>query len=203
MLETQATIVVADTSGSMREHGKAMLVRNLLAHIRQSSLASMKPNSLPAPIVVHWNREATVMTVQEEGDLLPLVITGRAAIQPLLGLLDKLTIDTGRIQLLFISDGHLSIADVNTFHSWLHNRPNIAVRAIAVGPDASTATLARLTGFTKTVDRQGLDGASMGSKGWYMPEDLCTALESWQTTTPTAEPGSIAEILDNAAGDDR
>ena len=201
MLDGQTTIVVADTSGSMREHGKAMLVRNLLAHIRQSFPAPKQVTSPHALVLVVWNSEATILSLRADQDLPTLPLNGRATIQPLLVLLDELASETDRARILFLSDGHLPADDVNSFQAWLRRHPNCSVRAIAVGPDASTTTLSRLAGYTKGVDRQGLDGAAMGTKGWFAPEDIGSALESWPPTLPTERPMRIAEFANKLLGD--
>ena len=128
------TIVVTDTSGSMREHGKAMLVRGLLTHVRQTAEEVTEGAPPGAPILVIWGSEAYVLTTAVDEDLPLLPVGGSAAVQPLLALLDSLPVESSRIGLLVLSDGHLPAADVNGFRAWLRRRPGVSVRAIAVGP---------------------------------------------------------------------
>ena len=199
MVDERTTIVVADTSGSMGEHGKAMLVRNLLGHIRQSGVSS--PDTL---ILVQWSSDASVLVVPAHEDLPLLPIRARAAIQPLLALLDEITVEGGRIGILVLSDGHLAVANVNAFCAWVRRRPNISVRAIAVGPDASLATLARMAGAAGALGRRGPETASLAGRGWFRPEDICSALESWPPTARSPElPARIAELVAEASGDRR
>jgi hypothetical protein len=192
MADVRTTIVVADTSGSMREHGKAMLVRNLLAHVRESAQDATGASWASAPILVRWGSDASVLTVPAHEDLPVLPVGGRAAISPLLTLLDELVTDGGLIRLLVLSDGHLADADVTAFRAWLRRRPNVSVHAIAVGPDAVTAALARLTGAS---DRHVLETATMGDRGWFRPEEIFSALASWPSSPPTEPPTRIAEIV--------
>ncbi len=177
MVHERKTIIVADTSGSMREHGKATLARNLLAHVRQVAISKTEPSSSDAPILVQWSSDATILRVPSHEDLPSLSIGGRAAMQPLLALLDEFTVDGIPLCLLMVSDGHLPTADVAAFRAWVRKHSIVVVRTIAVGPDAAIATLARMTGATEAAGRQG-------ERTCYRPEDICAALDSWPRVFP-------------------
>jgi hypothetical protein len=208
-------IVVADTSGSMREHGKAMLVRGLLAHVRQAAEdvtggtfsdglgATPSSSGAPpgAPILVIWGSEGSVLTMAVDEDLPLLPVGGSAAVQPLLALLDSLLVESGRIGLLVLSDGHLPAADVKTFRAWLRRRPEVSVRAIAVGPDAMTANLARLTGGANEPVRLAIEAAAIGGRGWFPPEEIGAALASWPPARPAELPAYLAEVVGDARRD--
>ncbi|MFB1484085.1 hypothetical protein [Corallococcus sp. RDP092CA] len=200
MVDERRTIVVADTSGSMSEHGKLMLVRNLLTHVRQWAREADGALAARAPFLVRWSTEAVVLEVPAHEDLPMLRADGRVAVEPLLALLDSLTSDGGPVALLLLSDGHLAAADVSAFRAWLRRHPNVSVRAIAVGPDAVTTTLARLSSAVDVGERRSSETAVAGSRGWFPPEEILCALEAWPLSGPAPLPERVAEVVGEGQG---
>jgi hypothetical protein len=194
MVDERRTLVVADTSGSMAEHGKLMLVRNLLTHVRQWAREVDGALAARAPLLVRWSIEAVVLEVPAHEDLPMLTAGGRVAVEPLLALLDSLTSDGGPVALLFLSDGHLAAADVSAFRAWLRRHPSVSVRAIAVGPDAVTTTLARLSTAADAGERRASETVA-GSRGWFPPEEILCALEDWPLSRPAPLPERVAEVV--------
>jgi hypothetical protein len=200
MVDERRTIVVADTSGSMSEHGKLMLVRNLLAHVRQWAREADGALAARAPLLVRWSTEAVVLEVPAHEDLPVLPAGGRVAVEPLLALLDSLTSDGEPVALLLLSDGHLAAADVSAFRVWLRRHPSVSVRAIAVGPDAVTTTLARLSSAADAGERRASEKAVAGSRGWFPPEEILWALEAWPLSGPAPLPERVAEVVGEGQG---
>lgn len=196
MADERRIVVVADTSGSMREHGKAMVARNLLDHARQT----WSGVTGASPILVQWGADVNVLRARVETELPPLLPDGRAAIEPLIALLEELASEPGPIGVILLSDGHLSAADVNAFRAWSRRRPNVAVRSIAIGPDAATATLARLASASEPADRHRADGAELGARGWFGPQDICAALGAWPSVNTVPMPTCIAELTNPMEG---
>jgi len=194
----KTTIVVADTSGSMREHGKAMLVRTLLAHVRQAGHGLMAP--APEVTLMLWGSGASILTVTNTTDLPTLSIGGSNELRPLLRLLEPFTQAGYDIRILLLSDGHFTTETLEGFRAWLRGHPNVSLLAIAIGPDASTASLARLTGVARSPDRSGAEGGAAGSKGWYYAEEICSVLGLWPDALPTALPTHIAKFIDTEVG---
>lgn len=182
------TIIVADTSGSMREHGKAALVWNILGHVRQIAYGKTEQESSDDPILVQWSDETTILSFSAQADLPLLPVGKRAAFPPLLALLDSFAAEGKWIRVLIVSDGHFAAEEIAAFRAWARQRQNIKVRSIAVGPDAAMATLARLTGVTDVAVRKG-------EKVCFRPEDICAALDSWPHAHPIELPTSTAEVI--------
>ena len=176
-------VVVTDTSGSMREHGKAMLARNLLAFAREHWRLSDKKACFGDPVIVLWGAVATVAEVSPDEDLPLFPVNGRAALQPLLALLDGLISKDEMLPVLILSDGHFSSADVSAFKAWRRGRTEVSVRALAIGPDASPATLAKI--------------ADPG--GVFPPVEVGWALASWSLQHDPMLPTRVSELADSPA----
>ena len=176
-------VVVTDTSGSMREHGKAMLARNLLAFAREYCRLSDEKASFEEPVIALWGAVATVAEVAPDEDFPLFPVDGRAVLQPLLTLLDGLLSKEEKLLVLLVSDGHLSSADVSAFKAWRRGKPEVSVRALAIGPDASTTTLAKM--------------ADPG--GVFPPAEVGGALASWTLKRDPMLPTRLGELADSVA----
>lgn len=183
MSERNPLVVVTDTSGSMREHGKAMLARNLIAHILVQARLTGGACQLGAPMVILWGAEVLVLQQPWDQDL-PCFTVGRSArAEPLLTSLTQLLRDEGTRQILLLSDGHLGRENIALLKAWRHKNPKLALRALALGPDAAPAALAKI--------------ADPG--GVFAPEDLMAALASFRLPQASALPVSLAEVVDTSA----
>ena len=176
-------VVVTDTSGSMREHGKAMLARNLLSFAREYWRLSDEKACFGEPVIVLWGAVATLAELSPDQDLPLFPVDGRAVLQPLLALLEGLISKDEMLPVLLLSDGHFSSADVSAFKAWRRGKPEVSVRALAIGPDASPATLAKM--------------ADPG--GVFPPVEVGWALASWTLQPAPMLPTSLGELSDSAA----
>jgi hypothetical protein len=184
MHQLDLMVVVADTSGSMREHGKAMLARNLVSHIRELARLGDGPPWLGEPILVRWSSEVEVVKAPPDQDLPAWIIGGRAQAQPLLSALDGILVRATRTRILLLSDGHFASADVDSFKAWQRRHPDVSTRALGIGPDAATATLAKVT------ERGGV----------FPAEEIVLALASWTLPQEQPLPSCIADIASPDVG---
>ena len=180
-------VVVTDTSGSMRELGKAMLARNLIAYVREQMRLTDGAWSLGESVIVLWGAEATVVRQSPDQDLPPFSIGGRAILQPLLTLLDSLLSEDELLRVLFLSDGHFPGSDVSAFKVWRRRKPQVSVRSLAIGTDAVPATLAKM--------------ADPG--GVFSPDEVVAALASWALQRDSTLPARVRDVADTAARSQR
>ena len=183
MSEPNVMVVVADISGSMREHGKAMLARNLICHIRNLKRLSGGPGELGEPRVILWEAEASEVELLAEEDLPPFRVGGYVRVKPLLKVLERLAPSNGRMYILLLSDGHIARPDVTVFKAWKHRSPGVSVRALALGPDTASAAL------KKMADHGGV----------FPAEEVGCALASWTLPRDPELPISLDEVMDKAA----
>lgn len=176
-------VLATDTSGSMREQGKAMLARNLIAYVRERRRLSNDGWGLGEPVIVLWGTEATMADLAPSQDLPPFPVCSRALLQPLLALLNGLHAKDEPLHILLLSDGHFPSTDVSAFKAWRHGKPGVSVRAIAIGPDAMPATLAKM--------------ADPG--GVFSPDEVVGALASWTLQRDPILPTCVGEIVNTAA----
>lgn len=177
----RVTLVVADASGSMREHGKTMLARNLIAYVRESWEFGGRRNQLGELCVVVWGSEASILAVKPGQELPAYAVGGRASVRPLVTLFDSFPEEDCLRHVLIISDGHLASSDVAEFKGWRRAAPKVSVRALPVGPDAVPTTLAKL--------------ADPG--GVFPPAEVVLAVASWRPLSPglPATPADVAAVL--------
>ena len=182
MPDTQTLAVVADCSGSMRELGKSMLVRNLLAYVRECERLRDRSRPLGQLRVICWGTEASELELGQQEELRSFAVSGRAKMEPLLALLEEIAPGNAKLRLLLFSDGHLASSDAVAFMVWRRKKPGVSVRAIAVGPDAVRAAM------TKMADRNGV----------FLPEDIASALTPWPLHGESASPMVLAEVTGEA-----
>lgn len=171
-------IVVADTSGSMREQGKAMLVRNLIACVREQERLSDGPWHLGESVVVLWGGDATAVELSPEQDLPQFPVGGRAHMPSLLKLLDRFLPDGETLRVLLLSDGHLPSSGVSAFKAWKRGKPDVSVRGLAVGPDATPGTLSKMT----------------EPGGVFPPAEIVSALASWTLPRDPVLPTRVGDV---------
>ena len=176
-------VVVIDTSGSMREQGKAMLARNLIACVREKRRLSDGGWLLGESVIVLWGAEATVVEPALDRDLPLFPVGSRALLQPLLALLDGLLLKDDRLRVLLLSDGHFPSTEVAAFKAWRRGKPGVSVRVLAIGPDAVPATLAKM--------------ADPG--GVFPPDEVVGALASWTVQRDPMLPTRVSDLAETAA----
>ena len=178
MSEMIMTIVVADTSGSMREHGKLALIRNLIGHLREREQHARGDASAAGLVIVRWSTDAEVVVAPPEEDLPSWPAEGQTSVAPLIALLDSLCTGDAHARLLLLSDGHCTSADVSALKAWRRRCPRVSVRALAIGPDAAAATLGKIT----------------GPNGVFAAEEIIAALTSWGVTEKPPLPDHLAAL---------
>lgn len=182
MHEPSVMIVVIDTSGSMREHGKALLARNLVAYVREHKHFGEGRSQFAEPIVILWGPEVSVVRLRPDQELSSFPVGGRAQAQPLLKALEDL-LGTDAPRVLLISDGHLAASDVTAFKAWQRRHPEVSIRALAVGPDAVPSTLSRV--------------AEAG--GVFPADEIVAAVDSWLLPRELPLPARLVDVVDQAA----
>lgn len=153
--------VVCDTSGSMSEGGKRMLVRNLLTYLHQ--VIRMCPSAPPTGSlsVIAWG-EATEI-VELDGEILPFTCVGKASVDSLTILMTTHLENVSQSRLLLISDGQWHRDELTRLVQWRRSLSNISVRVIATGSDANLQYLRQLAGASAV----------------FNPEEIVAALHSW------------------------
>src|SRR5689334_17231660 len=115
MPDPNLIVVVIDTSGSMREHGKALLARNLVAFIREHGRVGVEMWPPGEVVFVLWGSETSLLEMAPEHELPPFPAGGRAQVEPLLSVLDGF-VNTGVVpRLLLLSDGHIGGSEITAF----------------------------------------------------------------------------------------
>ena len=180
-------VVVTDTSGSMRELGKAMLARNLIACIREQQRLRHEDWCLGELVIVLWGAEADAAELAPDQDLPLFSVGSQALLQPLLALLDNLLSTDGLSHVLLLSDGHFPSADVSAFKAWRRGKPRVSVRGLALGPDAVPTTLAKM--------------ADPG--GVFPPDEVVAALASWTLQRDPMLPTRVRDVAGIAARSQR
>lgn len=183
MQDQGGMLVVADTSGSMAEHGKAMLTRNLIGYVRELRRLSDRPWLLGDVTVLLWNEQATVVELSPDAELPLFDVGGRAQLPPMLAALDQGLAGDRQIRVLLLSDGHFSGADVAAFKAWQRGHPTVSVRTLAVGPDAAHAILEKLA---------DPDGA-------FAAEEVHCAIETWTLSREPTLPTCLADVIEDVA----
>jgi hypothetical protein len=177
-------VVVTDTSGSMREHGKAMLARNLIGYVREQQRFSQKQQQHTEPRLVLWGPETSVVRLLPDQELPPFQVGGRCQAPPLLLVLEE-SLERSAVRILLISDGHLATSDISAFKAWKRQHPTVSIRAITVGPDATPATLAKIA-----------DPA-----GVFPAEEIVAAITSWSFPLGPPLPEQLVDVLGQSALD--
>jgi hypothetical protein len=185
--DAKVMVLVLDASGSMREHGKSMLARNLVTHLIEQRRSAEERWQLGPLVVIRWGTETSVVDLRPDEDLPPIAVGGRAQALALLPVLEGLVPGEGALRVLLLSDGHVEAADVAAFKAWQRGNPRVSVRALAVGPDAMSATLAKMT----------------HPGGVFAPEEVIEVVTTWTLPRDPTLPVSLAEVTAEAAGDQR
>lgn len=153
--------VVCDTSGSMSEGGKRMLLRNLITYLHQ--VVRMCPALAPtwSLRVIAWGEAAEV--VEMEGEILPFRCVGKASVDSLTNLLTTHLANVSQPRLLLMSDGQWHLDELARLVQWRRSMSNVLVRVIATGYDANVQYLRQLAGASAV----------------FNPEEIVAALHSW------------------------
>jgi uncharacterized protein YegL len=161
MTDKPPLFVVCDTSGSMSEGGKRMLVRNLLTYLHQ--FARMCPAVAPtwSLRVIAWGEATEVVEV--EGEILPFRCVGKTSADSLAILLTTHLENVSQPRLLLISDGQWHRDELTRLVQWRRSMSNVSVRVIATGYDANVQHLRQLAGASAV----------------FNPEEIVAALHSW------------------------
>ena len=184
MPDPSLIIVVIDASGSMCEHGKALLARNLVAYVREHGRVGVETWPPGEAVVVLWGAETSLLDVAPEHDLPSFPASGRARVEPLLAVLDGLVRADVAPRILLLSDGHIGGSEITAFRAWRRRHARVSVRALAVGPDAVGATL------EKVADPDGV----------FLPEEIGAAMATWSLPSRPELPGRVGEIVERSEG---
>jgi hypothetical protein len=170
-------IVIADSSGSMRELGKAMLVRNLINHIRRVGRLRNRPDWLEELVVLRWSGDVEIIQQSNDDELPNWDVEGRLKIAPLIEALNGLTEGSNWSRILLLSDGHWATSDVQAFRKWKRTQSRVSIRALSIGPDSVRSVLAKVS-----------DGGS------FQAEDIVGALASWPLLSDVQLPRAVGEL---------
>ena len=167
MSDNPPLLVVCDTSGSMNEGGKRMLVRNLLTYLQQ--VIRICPSVPPTGSlkVIAWGEASEVVVMENE--IFPFMCVGRASVDSLTNLMSFHLKNVSRSRLLLISDGQWQREELSRMVQWRRTLSNVAVRVIATGSDANRQHLLQLAGASAV----------------FNPEEIVAALHSWDVADPT------------------
>ena len=100
-----------------------------------------------------------------------------------MALLDGLLCKSELLRVLLLSDGHCSSSDVSAFKAWRRGKPEVSVRAVAIGPDAVSATLAKMS----------------DPGGVFPAAEVVSALTSWTMQREPRLPTHVGELTDAAS----
>jgi hypothetical protein len=170
-------IVIADSSGSMQELGKTMLVRNLINHIRMVGRLRNRPDWLEELVVLRWSDKIEVIRLSSDDDLPNWDVEGRLQIAPLIEALNGLVGGSKWSRILLLSDGHWATSDVQAFKKWNRTRSMVSVRALSIGPDSARSVLTKVS-----------DGGS------FQAEDIVPAIASWPLLSDVQLPHAVGEL---------
>jgi hypothetical protein len=177
MSETHSLLAVLDSSGSMRELGKLLAARNLLAYVRQRLRSGHGGGRIDELRLVVWGSETTLRELPDDVDLPECEAAGEATAAPLFEILRGAAAANSRRRMLLFSDGHLAKAELARLLAWRREAPQFSLRAVAVGADANHAALVKLA----------------GPRGVFLPEDIVSALDPWPLEEPVPLPGRLPD----------
>lgn len=145
--------LVCDTSGSMAEGGKCMLMRGVARAVEQYIRLGYGAARLQ---LVSWNETAQLVdwNPDDEFPIEMMSCHGSNAVAPLCDLLERTP--AGRV--LLITDGFWSIAEARVLKRWRRGLDSDGLRIIKVGGDAN----------------QQLKG-----EGVFVPDDIFSVLDGW------------------------
>ena len=155
--------VICDTSGSMSEGGKQMLVRNLLSYVVQAVRLLPSFSATPSLRIISWGNATKVVDWDTIAEIRPFHCTGKTVADVLTALLSKEWEAVALPRLLILSDGNWHRDEIAHLARWRRSITNLSLRIIATGSDANLQTLRQLAGPTEV----------------FTPEEIVGALDSW------------------------
>lgn len=171
--------VVADISGSMKELGKIMIVRNLLAYIRERMRLSPNCQFWNSLQLIIWGENTSIVELTVDHDLPHWEAKGKSNSQQLIQILNAHLSDQLE-RVLLLSDGNFTRDEFNILQKWLQSRPNVSLRTVAVGADASLIKLEKLTGSWRP----------------FLAENISQAVSNWPVSDKLASPPiALQEII--------
>jgi len=172
-------LVVLDTSGSMKEFGKNMLIRNLLAYIRESfrfNSPNLKNNELK---VISFADKAQFIIINNFEDTPQINFEGKTNVEKIIELLQHEIKNDETNRILFLTDGNFTNNEIKKIEEWRVAHPDLLMRSVAIGPDSSIKKLKKITG----------EGTV------YKAEEITTALKHWPIKNEAIQPPlSIKDI---------
>ena len=174
-------LVVLDTSGSMKEFGKNMLIRNLLAYIRESfrfNNSNLKNNELK---VISYAHKSQLILINNSEDTPQISFEGKTNVENLIELLHNEVKNDKTTRILFLTDGNFTNNEIKKFVEWRTIHPNLLMRSVAVGPDSSPQKLKKFTG----------DGTV------YKSEEITIALKHWPIKKEAIRPPLSVKDITN------
>ena len=171
--------VVADTSGSMCEMSKLVVIKNLVRYIHEcSSFAPLKSMQLVYRYFL-WGESFNELDIASD-ELEQVLAAGRAELPPLQQKLDAILAEEKSLKVILFSDGNYPRELIADFQNWRNEKEGVAIRAISIGGDSNNLKL-----------------ASLSTNGIvFSPEDVSAAIESliFNPDNSESSPGRIPKI---------
>jgi hypothetical protein len=176
MQQSEILNLLVDTSGSMYEMGKLLLVRNLVTFIREFS--DITPERFPFDGIrlVTFNDGLKLVELNKNCETPHFQASGKADLIQLKEWLEAEIEKTPTVKAIVFSDGSFPGDMLKSFGAWHEECPHLTLRAVAIGADASHTRLKALS----------------TNKIVFRSEDISLALESLCAGVDAELPGPVS-----------
>jgi len=178
MPREDSLILVVDSSGSMREMGKIMVARNLVAYVRECLRLRIGCEQMCELHLLTWGSTTLIIDLEKDAELSAIEAEGETNVTQLLRVLDDVMAGDFRKRVLLLSDGHLARVELSKLVAWRRDAPSASLRAVAIGPDANEATLRKIA----------------DANGVFAAEDISSCLADWHPCDPGPLPASLDDL---------
>ena len=136
--------VIADTSGSMSEMGKAYLLTNLMRGVSQLLYVQHDLSQRTEYIFWSWGASLKQLGIPQETSSC-IHTQGSACFEDLQRFFDQEIGQYGECYVLLLSDGHFPKKDIDAFQAWLSHQTKLNTQVVSVSADADAVKLAKLS----------------------------------------------------------
>lgn len=155
--------LILDISGSMREMGKLLLARNLVAFTRELLEIMPEEFSFREIRLFTWNEVIQPVELTANRETSHFEASGKTDLARLKEFLESQTENKTGVKAIILSDGSFSNNFLlNNFNTWHKENPHLTLYAVGIGADAYHSNLRKLSTNNRV----------------FCPEDLFPAIRS-------------------------
>lgn len=146
-------------SGSMKEMGKILLLKNLLKYVAE--LINLNYSKFPVNECkfYNWSSSLSEIKIQSKEDLMAIKPSGSADLERLKGMFEDILVSNDQHKILLLSDGCFSGIGVNQLSSWINEQSGLMIRTVCIGTDANELKLKKLSTNDSTYKAENINSA--------------------------------------------